>query len=272
MAKGFAPILLLIIVITATVAGIAFTRFQKSNDIPRTDNPQLSQPTSSPSPSITPTIKAASTPKITITSKPKPTAIPILTKTPTPTSQTSNNTPPSCRIDPSYAISKASMVVNFSAADKVDGASYQWDFDGDGNWDTGMDQKSSVSHTYNNPGSYTPKMQARSSGGAMSNICSSSITVNSPVSCEINPDKLSGTAPLLVNLTYGATYSGGTDNYVTNVQWDFEGDGNWDTPLDYNSQHVNHTYAQPGNYTIKMRLQTKDGYISDICTKNITVQ
>ena len=81
----------------------------------------------------------------------------------------------------------------------------------------------------------------------------------------------SGSAPLAVNFYYGADFRG-TNDYVTDVQWDFNGDGNWDTPYDYSSQNPPaYTFSSPGNYTSKMHLKTHNGAETDICTKNITV-
>ncbi len=90
------------------------------------------------------------------------------------------------------------------------------------------------------------------------------------VICYVYFDPTTGQAPVDVKLIYGASYSG--DDYVTNVQWDWDGDGNWDTDFSTNNQHLSHIYTQPGSYTAKMHLQTKNGLTSDVCSNTITIQ
>lgn len=90
------------------------------------------------------------------------------------------------------------------------------------------------------------------------------------VICEVYPNIASGSAGLTVSYYYGARWEGTSESvgndYVTNVQWDFNGDGNWDTPLNVASQRPTHTFWSSGNYKVKMHLQTVKGLTSDICT------
>jgi PKD repeat protein len=89
--------------------------------------------------------------------------------------------------------------------------------------------------------------------------------------CEINADKTSGSVPLTVNFTYTyvAIYTK-ADNWVTGIQWDFDGDGNWDTEMGNEQTNIRptHNYVA-GNYTARMRIQLKSGYTTDVCTKEI---
>jgi hypothetical protein len=91
------------------------------------------------------------------------------------------------------------------------------------------------------------------------------------VICDVHFDPTTGVAPVEVKLIYGASYGGGDDNYVTNVQWDWDGDGNWDTDFSVNNQHLTHIYQSPGTYNARMHLQTKGGATSDVCTGSITI-
>jgi hypothetical protein len=50
----------------------------------------------------------------------------------------------------------------------VDG--YRWDFDGNGTWDTNV-LRGTVSHTYQTPGTYTPKYQVHGTNGVWSKVC-----------------------------------------------------------------------------------------------------
>ncbi len=100
-------------------------------------------------------------------------------------------------------------------------------------------------------------------------------TPSPKVVCLIQTTPSSGPAPLSVNFVYGASWYNtgyGGNDYVTNVQWDFNGDGNWDTSYDTSSQHPSpYTFSSSGNYTAKMHLQTHAGLESDVCTATITV-
>lgn len=84
------------------------------------------------------------------------------------------------------------------------------------------------------------------------------------VECDVKWVPTQGTYPLVVNFYYGARLYG-SSGYVTNVQWDFDGDGIWDTSLNPNYQTTSHSYAGPNTYLVKMRLQTSDNLTSEVC-------
>lgn len=89
--------------------------------------------------------------------------------------------------------------------------------------------------------------------------------------CSINADPSSGDAPLSVQFAYGASYQS-SDNYVTAVQWDFDGDGSWDTDMAYAEVNKRPTYEyNSGTHTVRMHLQLVSGYVTDVCTLEITV-
>lgn len=91
--------------------------------------------------------------------------------------------------------------------------------------------------------------------------------------CDINViyGKLGGAAsdPLLVTLVY--SFSGYNNVYMTGAQWDFDGNGSWDTDLKQSNGTIEHTYSQSGTYNVKLQLQGSDGSITDVCTKSVTV-
>lgn len=91
--------------------------------------------------------------------------------------------------------------------------------------------------------------------------------------CEVNViyGKMGGGSsdPLMVTLTY--SYSGYNNTYMTGAQWDFDGDGNWDTDMKQSNGTVEHTYGSGGNYNIKLKLQASDGSTTDICSKTASL-
>jgi hypothetical protein len=90
-----------------------------------------------------------------------------------------------------------------------------------------------------------------------------------PYSCEINTSA-NEINSMALNLVYGANYQSG-NNYVTGVQWDFDGNGSWDTDMAIANGNISHTYPSPGNYTVKMQLQMSDGGFTDVCSKSVTL-
>ena len=88
-----------------------------------------------------------------------------------------------------------------------------------------------------------------------------SITNKSP-SAEFDPSPTSGDEPLVV--TFDATSSIDTDGEVIDLDWDF-GDG-----LAGSGRIVEHTYGQPGNYSVELTVTDDDGGV-DTKTGTITV-
>ena len=89
-----------------------------------------------------------------------------------------------------------------------------------------------------------------------------------PLSCNVVAHNASGPAPLAVEFFYSAINLG--SGHVTGVQWDFDGDGSWDTDFSYNRAPV-HTYSSSGVYNAAMKVQLNTGVVTDNCYRDITV-
>lgn len=89
-------------------------------------------------------------------------------------------------------------------------------------------------------------------------------------SCQIIANPGSGAAPLKVNLAYSASNLG--SSYVTGIQWDYVGDGTWDTDMSLANGNVNYTYTSEGVYRPTARLQLSSGQITNSCSTLIGVQ
>lgn len=61
------------------------------------------------------------------------------------------------------------------------------------------------------------------------------------------------------------------NTYMTAAQWDFTGDGTWDTDWSQQNGTLSHTFPSPGSYTVKLHLQTSDGQTTDTCSKSVSV-
>lgn len=75
--------------------------------------------------------------------------------------------------------------------------------------------------------------------------------------------------PLTIQLTYSANPVG--NKYMTGTQWDFDGNGSWDTDMSQSNGTIAHTFPGNGSYNVKLQLKMSDGEITPTCSKNITV-
>lgn len=91
--------------------------------------------------------------------------------------------------------------------------------------------------------------------------------------CDVNVTygKLGGgfSHSLLVTLIY--SYSSYNNSYMTGAQWDFTGDGTFDTNMSQSNGTIEHTYPAAGTYTAKLKVQGSDGATTDVCSKSVTV-
>ncbi len=133
--------------------------------------------------------------------------------------------------------------------------SWSWDF-GDGN--TSLVQN--PAHSYNDPGMYTVKLVVSGPGGSDSTTKTDYIQVNYfPPTADFTADITSGIAPLVVNFTDLSLDSVDTWN------WDF-GDGNTSA-----EQHPQHTYIDPGMFTVSLTVSGPGGSSNHSKTDYIVV-
>lgn len=96
--------------------------------------------------------------------------------------------------------------------------------------------------------------------------------------CQVNvASKSSDSAPSTITLAAGAPYiykpANLADKYITAVQWDYDGDGNWDTEMSSSNQGlIQRTYQSQGTHTVKAKIQLSDGEVTDICNNSFTLQ
>jgi PKD repeat protein len=128
----------------------------------------------------------------------------------------------------------APLTVQFSDQSGVDASSWQWDF-GDGNMSTSQNP----SHNYDSPGRYTVTFVAGSGPGAVTMTRVDYINVVDSV-MGFTADVTYGLGPLAVNFN---NFSLGDPVFWG---WSF-GDG-----AESIDQHPNHTYQNPGVYTVTL--------------------
>jgi outer membrane protein assembly factor BamB len=174
---------------------------------------------------------------------------------------TPGNSAPVADLQPPTASGNAPYTVNFNAGGSSDSdgtiVKYEWDFDGDGNYD-GYGADATISHTYTTAGVFTAKLRVTDDDSAQSTDASS-ITVNVPgnssPTASLSATPVSGDAPLDVDFDAGASHD--SDGTIVRYDWDLDGDGNYEfydggaTP--------SHTYATAGVFTARLRVTDDDG-------------
>ncbi|MCL4366774.1 hypothetical protein M1563_01250 [Patescibacteria group bacterium] len=75
--------------------------------------------------------------------------------------------------------------------------------------------------------------------------------------------------PLTIELVYSAATH--NNQYVTGAQWDFDGNGTWDTEMSLSNTNIAHTYPSNGNFSTKLQLKLSDGTLTPTCSKTVTV-
>ncbi len=143
--------------------------------------------------------------------------------------------------DPTSGVAPLTVDFTDQSLDSVN--AWSWYF-GDGSTSTEQNPQ----YTYNEPGTYTVSLVASGPGGSDSTGKDDYITVDYPApTAEFSGDPTSGIAPLTVDFT---------DESIDSVNawiWYF-GDGNTAT-----EQNPQHTYNDPGDYTVSLKVTGPGG-------------
>lgn len=86
--------------------------------------------------------------------------------------------------------------------------------------------------------------------------------------CDIVVD-ISDSNPMALKLIYSVRSVYNT--YMAAAQWDFNGDGSWDTGWSQSNGTITHTFPYPGSHNVKLHLQMSDGETTNVCSKTVTV-
>ena len=171
-----------------------------------------------------------------------------------------SNDPPVASFSANPLSGSAPLTVIF-ASNSTNTLTHDWDFNGDGILDA---SGTSVSYTYNDPGSYTVILTATGSNGVDTLTRTNYITVaQTPPAALFTAEPTSGTKDLRVEFTNSSL------RYNTSV-WDF-GDGNTST-----EDSPTHTYTTSGSFDVSLSVvgdagsdtNTLSGYVnvSDVQT------
>ncbi|MBE7558673.1 hypothetical protein HS125_06905, partial [bacterium] len=137
---------------------------------------------------------------------------------------------------------------------------FEWDFDGDGTFDSSSPTSPVALYTYQTPGAYSARL--RVSGTGNQQITDSvSVTVLDPrfPTAIAAADPVAGGAPLVVNFTGRGVDRDGT---VELFEWDFDGDGTFDYSSSSSGDTL-FTYQDPGHFPARLRVTDNDGFFGE---------
>ncbi|MBL7069193.1 MAG: PKD domain-containing protein [Candidatus Omnitrophica bacterium] len=179
-------------------------------------------------------------------------------------------TPPETSgVSASVISGQAPLTVSFTGSASDPGgyvAGYQWDFNGDGEYDTYSESSGNITYTYSEAGKYQPTFKVTDNDG-LTDTATLAIEVltnpNGPSArATSNTD---GVEPHSVNFS-----AAGTTGNITTYEWDFESDGVYDWSSN-TQEAATHVYTEPGTYRARLRVTDTNG-VSDADTVNTRVE
>ncbi|MBU1446349.1 PKD domain-containing protein [Patescibacteria group bacterium] len=144
--------------------------------------------------------------------------------------------------------------VTFDATKSIDTdddiVDYQWDFDGDKEYDSTGE---TTAYVFKEPGTYTVNLIVVDSEGAEGKAILLVKALSRGLEAKLTADPVSGIVPLVVS--FDATASSYSDGQIVGFEWDF-GDGA--LPRSDVGQ-VTYKYTKIGNFTVSVKVRTNDG-------------
>jgi len=183
------------------------------------------------------------------------------------------NQPPSAAISASPASGVVVLDVDFDASASFDSdgtiVEYEWDLDGNGSFETSTGLVPTAQHSYATVGSYDVSVRVTDDDDA-TDTASVLVTVTEPVNespvASLSATPTSGDIPLFVSFDASASFD--PDGYLVEYEWDFDGDGTFETSTG-TTAYAQFTYTAAGTYGAAVRV-TDDGDATDTATVVIT--
>jgi PKD repeat protein len=176
---------------------------------------------------------------------------------------------PVAKIAASAPVALIGDTVSYSAAGTTDDngiSKIEWDLDGNGTFETNTGTTLSASRSYGSIGKRTVRMR-------VTDIYNASATASVDVLIHRAPTAAFTAAPSPAFVGELVTFDGSSssdDEGVAKYEWDLDGDGTFETNTAANPT-ATHTYAQPGNVTVRLRATDTRG-VTDIATRTLVVQ
>jgi hypothetical protein len=146
----------------------------------------------------------------------------------------------------------------------------RWDWEGDAVWDTGWSTVKTITHTFDQSGSYDVALEVRD-GVDLRDVATQTIHVSTLApTAAFGVLPTVGTTETAFQVDASASVDDETPTSQLEVRWDWENNGTWDTGFSTVKQ-ASHTYGTPDTYEIAMQVRDEQG-LTDTTTRSVTVQ
>jgi YD repeat-containing protein len=168
------------------------------------------------------------------------------------------------------AKTNTTLTFDASASHDPDGviAKYEWDLDGNGSFETNSGSKATVTRSYSAENEYTVRLRITDNGGATDTAVRTLTIINN-----LPPTASFTTSPTFVKkgepISFDASSSKDPDGSVTKYEWDFDGNGVYETSGGSNPV-ISHSYATVGTYSVGLRV-TDNGGKTATTTRSVSV-
>jgi PKD repeat protein len=162
-------------------------------------------------------------------------------------------------ISQSPAKTNTSITFDASVSSDPDGtiAKYEWDFDGNGTFETNAGSKATATHSYSAEGEYTVRLRVTDNGGATDTAVRTLTIINN-----LPPTASFTATPSVVvkgePISFSGAASSDPDGTIAKYEWDFDGNGTYETSGGSNPV-ISHSYATPATYTVGLRVTDNGG-------------
>ncbi|HBY18399.1 MAG TPA: hypothetical protein DEH00_04420, partial [Candidatus Marinimicrobia bacterium] len=178
-------------------------------------------------------------------------------------------------VDPTHghtqSVFRFDATKTYDASDDSSTLMIRWDWTNDGTWDTNYSTERIVTHQYENPGTYTIRMEVKDSYDLISQM-TLIIHVEPYNSAPTAKFHFTPETPEMdTEITFDASESFDLEDDAQSlkVRWDFENDGIWDTGY-LSTKIKKYTYSEEGTYIVKLEVRDSGG-LTDVLNKEITV-
>jgi PKD repeat protein len=179
------------------------------------------------------------------------------------------NNPPTAAFTatPNPAAIGANITFDGSGSSDTGGgiAKYEWDFNGDGVFETDALADPTTDHAYALAGTYFVGLRVTDTNNAVATVYHS-VRVNAAPVANFSYTPL--TPVINQAVTFNGTASADSDGTITAYAWDLDGNGSFEAA----GATPTHTYTTPGTYNVKLRVTDSDATQSVVLDRDVIIQ
>jgi PKD repeat protein len=172
----------------------------------------------------------------------------------------------SLSVSPNPALTGQTVAFDASGSSDLGGqiTKYEWDLDGDGDYETDTGVVASTSNIYFSPGTVDVQLRVTDNDGNTGETAAS-LTVHSPPTASFDYSPSSPSTDETITFTSSSTDADGT---IASESWDFNNDGLFD---DGTGSSPTTSFSSAGAHQVSLRVVDDDG-LSDITTQTVAVE